>query len=87
MWYTTVSSGGAMVTAYPTDWPRGPWRSAEEGEDAIEHWARRREVEALLGTIRAAHNLRVVGPFPTREIARQADISDYHRYLVRGPSA
>jgi hypothetical protein len=83
MWYTTMSQGGASVTAYPTDWPRGPWRSAEEGEAALRRWAERRGVTALLGTIRAAHAIRIVGPFPSRRVARAADISDYATHLVR----
>lgn len=80
-WYTVVSSGGGLVSAYPTDWPRGPWRSHAEGEDALERWARRREIEYLLGTIKSAHNLRIVGPFRTRDIARRVDISNYTNYL------
>jgi len=82
-WYTLVSHGGAMVTAYPTDWPRGPWRSEDEGREALERWATRRGVADLLGTIMAAHNLQIVGPFRTREIARTVHISDYHRYIER----
>lgn len=82
-WYTLVSHGGAMVTAYPTDWPRGPWRSEDDGREALERWATRRGVAELLGTITSAHNLRIVGPFRTRAIARQADISDYRRHIER----
>lgn len=81
-WWTIVSSGGAMVTAYPTDWPRGPWRSEKEARAALERWAARRGVADLLGTIRAAHNIRIVGPFRSREVARTVDITDYARHLV-----
>ena len=78
-WYTTVSSGGGLVTAYRCDWPRGPWRSKEEATAALNRWRERKG--ALAGTIEAAHNVQIVGPFPTREIARSVDISDYHRHL------
>lgn len=79
-WWTTVSSGGAMVAAYRTDWPRGPWRSEEEARAALDRW--RQRIGANAGTIEAAHNLRIVGPFRTREIARTVDISDYARHLA-----
>jgi len=82
-WYTVVSSGGAMATAYPTDWPRGPWKSEAEAEAALDRWVERRDLDSEWGTIQAAHNIRVVGPFRTRAIARQADISDYHRHIER----
>jgi len=82
-WYTVVSNGGALVTAYPTDWPRGPWKSEAEAEEALDRWVERRDLADLWGTIQAAHNIRVVGPFRTREIARQVDISDYHRHIER----
>ena len=38
---------------------------------ALEQWRERKG--ALAGKIEAAHNIRVVGPFPTREIARLID--------------
>lgn len=68
-WYTTVSFGSGPY-AMP---PRGPWRSIAEAEDAIERWEDR--VAHLAGTIRAAHSVRLVGPYRTRHAARQADIS------------
>ena len=80
-WYAAVSSGGGHAS-YLTDWPRGPWRSKEAGQEAIGRWAARRGIDAKLGTIRAAHHLRVVGPFRTRAIARKADVSDYSDSLM-----
>lgn len=71
-WWGLVSFGGAGVTAYPTDWPRGPWKAQEEGERALDRWVKRRGLESIAGTIWAAHNIRIVGPYRTRKEARRA---------------
>ena len=78
-WWTTVSFGGALVTAYRTDWPRGPWRSREAAEAAMGRW--RTRVGSLAGTIMAAHSVRLVGPFPTRDAARGVDVSDWPEHV------
>lgn len=63
------------------DGPRGPWASEAEAEDALARWRERKGYTA--GNIENLSNLRIAGPFPSRSVARDADISDYTNYLVR----
>lgn len=79
-----MSSGGAFVRTYPTNWPRGPWKSKEAAQEALDRWVQRRNLEALWGTIRAAHHIQIIGPFRTREIARRADIFNWPYLLNKG---
>lgn len=74
-WWTTVSFGALY------DGPSGPWKSEEAAAGAMSHWRDRKGADA--GSIEAASSLRVVGPFRSRAIARQADISDYPKHLGR----
>lgn len=74
-WYTTVTFGSGPYEMPPC----GPWPSEQEANEAMDRWHER--VGALAGTINAAHNVRIVGPFCTRREAAQADISDYTQYL------
>lgn len=54
--------------------PRGPYRTRGEAEAALDRYAER--MGSLWGTIQAAHSVRVYGPYPTRDAARRADISE-----------
>jgi hypothetical protein len=78
-WWTVVSHGGAMVRVYKANWPRGPWTSQNAAESAVARWRRRTGANA--GTIEAAHSLQVVGPFQTRQVARNVDISDWPDFV------
>jgi len=80
-WYTVVSSGANAP--YPTDWPRGPWKSEAEAAQALGQWAMRRHLCDTWATIQAAHNVRIVGPFRTRAIARSADVSNWSALIER----
>jgi hypothetical protein len=68
-WYTIVWAGSGPYTMPP----RGPWKRLDDAYDALARW--RTRAGHLTGTIEAAHNVRVVGPFATRAQAREADIS------------
>lgn len=70
-WYTIVSAGGFYN---PTP-ARGPFRGREEAGAALERFCER--YGALSGTYLAATSARIVGPFRTRAVARDMDISDY----------
>lgn len=61
--------------------PHGPYRSREEADEALSRFLRRLGADG--GSYAAATSVRVVGPFPTRAVARDADISDYPRHIVR----
>lgn len=73
-WWTAVSFGSSY------DGPRGPWLGKQAAERAVSAWRARKGAEA--GSIEAASSLRIVGPFATRAIARNADISDYTNYVL-----
>lgn len=81
MWWTVVSTGANAP--YPTDWPRGPWKSKDEAAQALDRWAMRRNLGNMWATIQTAHNIRVIGPFRTRAIARYADISNWSALIER----
>ena len=67
-WFTTVGFGGNPA-------PTGPWHGEDAAGEALDRWAARTRWQA--GTLQAAHSIRIVGPFCTREAARRTDISDY----------
>jgi len=73
-WYTVVSFGRNSI-------PFGPWRSRDEGEKAVGRW--RERLGWTAGSEWNASSASIVGPFPSRQIARDADISDYYRYLIK----
>lgn len=79
-WYAIVSAG-SFSTPVPA---RGPFRGRDEAEAAWERFAERHG--GLAGTYLAATSARIVGPFRTRSIAQDVDISDYHRHLGNGGS-
>lgn len=74
MWWTILTFGSHY------DGPRGPYPSEEAACDALDRWRSRKGSDA--GSIEAASSLRIAGPFKSRSIARQADISDYTEYLA-----
>jgi hypothetical protein len=66
-WYTFVSFGSDPMPA------RGPFRSIEEADAAMENFQARHG--HLAGTWLASGSVRMVGPYPTRAKALAADIS------------
>jgi hypothetical protein len=68
-WYAILTWGSSY------DGPCGPWKSEADAEASLGRWRYRKGAEA--GSIEAASSLRIAGPFPTRDAARSADISDY----------
>ncbi len=81
-WYTVVSFGGAFQRQMP---PVGPWHGAEAAEEALGDWVWRMAAEG--GSIMAATHAQVVGPFCTRQRARDTDISDWPQRVCRHDSA
>ena len=69
-WYTILTCGGAYN---PTP-ARGPWKTVEEAEQAVDNFRGRRGWKA--GTLLATTNARIAGPFASRREALAADISD-----------
>lgn len=66
-YYTFVRFGSDPMPA------RGPFKSIEEAEEAMERFRYRHG--HLAGTWVASGSVRLVGPFATRKAAREADIS------------
>lgn len=71
-WYTIVSCG---VNPSPA---RGPFKALQDARDAVNRFNERYGSEA--GTFLAAGSVRIVGPFKSRNDAKEADISDYLEY-------
>ena len=67
-WYTICYCGSGPVPAL------GPWPTVEQAESAIENFRGRHGQYA--DTYLISSNVRIAGPFETRESARRADISD-----------
>jgi hypothetical protein len=72
-WYTVVAFG----TTYRG--PSGPWPSREAAEKAVERY--RDKVGAGFGSEWDSANARIAGPFASRFVACNVDISDYTRFL------
>lgn len=72
-WYRA----GVFGSSY--DGPQGPWRDLDEAYLAVARWVRRKGSEA--GSRMAVSSFRVLGPFRTREQARQAGISETDRFV------
>lgn len=72
-WYTTVSFGTLFYEGPHI--PHGPWKSLDEAQAALKRWSDRSGW--LAGTYLNAHNIRIAGPYRTREEARNADISNH----------
>ena len=72
-WYRA----GVFGSSY--DGPQGPWRDLDEAYLAVARWVRRKGSEA--GSRMAASSFRVLGPFRTREQARQASISETDMFV------
>ncbi len=66
-WYTFVRFGSDPMPA------RGPFKSVEEADEAME--AFRFRYGHLAASYLASGSVRMVGPFPSRAKARNADIS------------
>lgn len=76
-WYTVVSFGGAYHNHMP---PTGPWRGLDAAQAAMDRWA---DGNPDAGSLRAATNASIVGPFCTRARAAEADISDWPSHTCR----
>ena len=74
-WYKILTAGQHY------DGPRGPFRSRDDAETALSAWRERKG--CLAGTIEAASSLRIAGPYPSRTIARNADISESVEQTIR----
>jgi len=68
MWYTIVQWGADPAPS------RGPFQSIAEADMAVERFCKKWGSEA--GTYLAVGCVRLLGPFQTRETARDADIGD-----------
>jgi hypothetical protein len=74
-WYKILTVGQHY------DGPRGPYRSRDDAETALAVWRERKG--CLAGSIEAASSLRITGPYPTRAVARDADISESVEQTIR----
>ncbi len=77
-WYTILTCGGAYS---PTP-ARGPFKSVEKAEEALENFRGRHGAHA--GTWLAAGSTVMAGPYASRRAAQGADISTCTR-IVSGP--
>lgn len=78
-WWAIVHSGWAMAPeAYSGNPPpKGPFLGKYLAKEALREW--RTSLGPLGDTVVAAHNVRVAGPYSSRKLAEEADISEEPR--------